>query len=52
MNRLNQTVNRAVSAGILLGGACIALVFWYLSYTQAKVDAFTEFGGTGQYTDQ
>ncbi len=43
MHKLDQTVNRSLSAGVLFGGMCLALVIWFLAYTQAKVDAFTSF---------
>lgn len=42
MHKLDQTVNRAVSTGILIGGLGLALMIWFLSYQQAKVDSFME----------
>lgn len=42
MHKLDQTVNHAISTGILIGGFGFALLVWFLSYQQAKVDAFME----------
>lgn len=42
MHKLDQTVNHAISTGILIGGIGVALLVWFLSYQQAKVDAFME----------
>ena len=42
MHLLNQTVHRAVSAGVLLAGVFMAVTLWFLSYKQAEVDAFNQ----------
>ena len=51
MHRLDKTVNKALSAGVLLGGLGIALVIWFLSYTQARVDAFIENAPATAYVE-
>lgn len=52
MHRLDKTVNKALSAGVLLGGVGLSLVIWFLSYTQARVDAFIENAPATAYLEQ
>jgi uncharacterized membrane protein len=52
MHRLTQTVNRSFSTGVLLGGFALALVIWFLAYTQAKVDGFSENMIVAMYTQE
>lgn len=45
---LQATVRKEVTYGVLAGGLILALIIWFLAYTQSKADAFTEFT-TGSY---
>lgn len=52
MHKLDKTVNKALSAGVLLGGVAISLVVWFLSYTQARIDAFIENAPATAYLEK
>lgn len=46
---LQKKVKNQVAIGVLIGGMCIALILWYLAYTQQRVDAFSNLTIPSEY---
>jgi len=40
---LNSTVRNEITIGVLIGGLCVAVILWFLVYTQEKLDTFASF---------
>ncbi len=49
MDRLQQTIRKEITVGVLAGGLCLALLIWFLAYTQEKVNAFSTYTVLPEY---
>jgi hypothetical protein len=46
-----KKVRPAVTAAVLLGGLCLSGIFWFISYTEEKVQTFYAFSSDAVYQD-
>lgn len=47
--KLQSIVNRQITAGVLIGGICVACLMWFLAYNQQKLEAFNTYTAYSQY---
>jgi hypothetical protein len=38
---LQQTIRKEITAGVLLGGLCMAGIMWFLVYSAEKTESFS-----------
>jgi hypothetical protein len=48
---LQQIIRKEITAGVLLGGLCVAGIIWFLAYSTEKTTAFSLYAQDAAIAD-